>query len=589
MKGMMYNMKLELKSYLKLLSKYLKNQKIKVFFLAVILVIGIILQLINPLIIRKFIDTALNNDNNSLLIKIATLYILLALGQQLFSIITTYLAQKVGWSATNRLREDLVEHCLYLDMDFYKEKRPGELIEIVDGDINILFNFFSKMSIVLVSNLILLVGVLLMYFRESIVIGVAQAVFAAIAFWGLLKFKSKGTKYWKENRRISTNIFGFVGESINNTEDVKGNGAKEYVLNRFHKLLKEWLPVRQKSSIVGWSMFIVMLGLQAIGFAISFIIGTYLWKKDVVSIGTIYLFFNYSNYLIRPIDAIQRQLQDMQSASASISRIDELLLKESSVIDNKTDTIIDKDCGLSIDNITFGYDEDDEILRDVSFKIDKGKHIGLLGRTGSGKTTLARLLIRFYDVNSGEIKIGNHNIKDISLQELRNRIAYVTQEVQLFSGTIRDNLTFYDKTVSDERIYEAIREIGLEQWFDKFPKGLDSIIGINGIGFSAGEAQLLAFIRVFLKDPYFIILDEVSSKLDPETERQLQNAIIKLLDGRIGIIIAHRTWTINFVDEIVILEKGKILEYGNREELEKDINSQYYDLLKTGLQEGVAI
>lgn len=586
---MVVKMKLEVKAYLRILSKYLKEQKIKVAFLAIILIGGIALQLINPLIVRNFIDTALDNDNNSLLIKMAILYISLALMGQLISIMTTYLAQKVGWNATNSLREDLVEHCLYLDMDFYKEKRPGELIETIEGDVNILFNFFSKMGIVLISNSILVLGVLLMYFREEFRIGIAQTFFSIITFWTLLKFKNMGTRYWKENRKIATNIYGFVGESINNTEDVKANGAKDYVMYRFHKLLKEWFSVREKSSIVGWSMMIVILGLQAIGFAISFIIGTYLWKNDVISIGTIYLFFNYSNYLIKPIDAIQRQLQDMQSVGASISRIDELLLKESSVKDIKSDIVIDKDSSIVINDISFAYDKDDDILKNISFTIEKGQHIGLLGRTGSGKTTLARLLIRFYDVNSGEIKIGNHNIKDISLQELRNKVAYVTQEVQLFNGTIRDNLTFYDKTIDDEQIYEAIREIGLKKWFDKFPSGLDSTIGTNGIGFSAGEAQLLAFIRVFLRDPYFVILDEVSSKLDPETERQLQTAIIKLLEGRIGIIIAHRIWTINFVDEIVILEKGRILEYGNREELEKDVHSQYYDLLKTGLQEEVAI
>lgn len=196
--------------------------------------------------------------------------------------------------------------------------------------------------------------------------------------------------------------------------------------------------------------------------------------------------------------------------------------------------------------------------------------------------------MRFYDVNSGEIKLGEHNIKDIPLKELKKRVAYVTQEVQLFDGTIRDNLTFYNKNIKDHSIYEAIDEIGLSKWFQKFPNGLNTVLGANGIGLSAGESQLLTLVRVFLKNPYMIILDEVSSKLDPETERQLQSTIMKLLKGRIGIIIAHRIWTINFVNEIMILEKGKVIEYGSRKALEKDSSSKFHDLLKTGLQEVVA-
>jgi ATP-binding cassette subfamily B protein len=581
-------MKIRSKSSFVLLAKYLKNQKLKVFFLGIFIVCGIIVQLANPQIVKTFIDTALKNDNNSLLIKMAILYILLALAQQFLSITTNYLAQKVGWKATNSLREDLVEHCLNLDMDFHKEKRPGELIEVIDGDVNILFNFFSRMIILLVSNIILMVGVLLMYFRENIAIGIAQVIFCTIAFISLLKFKDIGKKYWKKDRGIATKIFGFVGESITNTEDVKANGAKDYVLLRLHEHLKEWFPARVNSSIAGWGMFMVNLTLQAFGFAISFIIGTYLWKRNVISVGTIYLFYTYTNYLLRPIDSIQRQLQDMQSASASISRIEEFLLKESSVKDSNSDLTIEEEVNLSVSNLTFGYDEDEEILKDISLKLESGKILGLLGRTGSGKTTLARLLIRFYDANSGDIMLGDNNIKDISLKELRSRVAYVTQEVQLFDGTIRDNLTFYDKSLKDESIYEAIKEIGLQQWFDKFPKGLNTLFGVNGIGLSAGEAQILTLVRVFLKNPYMIILDEVSSRLDPETERQLQNTIVKLLKGRIGIIIAHRIWTINFVHEIMILEKGRVLEHGKRQALEEDINSKFYSLLKTGLQEVVA-
>ena len=575
-------------SYIPMLIKYLKSQKLKVFFLLLLIVGSMCLQIVNPQIIKRFIDAALLNNNDAILIKMAFLYMGIAVIQQLFSIVTTYLSQKIGWNATNSLREDLMEHCLKLDMQFHKEKRPGELIEIIDGDVNILFNFFSRMGVMLLSSTLLILGVLFMYFREDYRIGIAEAFFCIISFIALLKVKNYGEKFWKKNREIATRLYGFVGEGISNMEDVKANGAKDYVMYRLHQLLKEWFPVRIESGVAGWGMFMISLLMQAIGFSIAFIMGTYLWKQDAISAGTIYLFYIYTYNLLRPIDNIQRQLQDLQSAAASISRIEDLLQKQSAVKDSDRDIHLDDCFDLAIDQVTFGYDEDEDILKDISFKLGRGKTIGLLGRTGSGKTTLARLLIRFYDVNKGEIRLGKHNIKDIPLTELKRRVAYVTQDVQLFNGTIRDNLTFYNKEIGDERIHTAIEEIGLLQWFEKFPQGLDTVLGIDGVGLSAGESQLLAFIRVFLKDPYMIILDEVSSRLDPETERQLQNTIVKLLKGRIGVIIAHRIWTIGFVDEIMILEKGRILEYGQRAVLEKNVHSQFNSLLQAGLQEVVA-
>lgn len=349
--GEKYTMKVKSKSFIRLLAKYLKNQKLMIFFLMVVILSGIAVQLINPQIVRNFVDTALKSNNNTALTKMAILYIILAVMQQFLAILTTYFAQKIGWSATNSLREDLVDHCLNLDMKFHKEKRPGELIEIIDGDVNMLFNFFSRMAIMLLSNTILMVGVLALYFREDYRMGIAQVIFCVIAFFVSMKFKNKGKKYWKKNREVATGLFGFVGESINNKEDVKANGAKGYVMYRLHEHLKEWYPSRIKSSVAGWGMFMISLALQAASFAISLVIGTYLWKKNMVTAGTILMFYNYTYYLVRPIDAIQRQLQDMQSAGASISRIEELLLKESTVKDSKSDLILNGKFDLSIDNL----------------------------------------------------------------------------------------------------------------------------------------------------------------------------------------------------------------------------------------------
>jgi ATP-binding cassette subfamily B protein len=240
---------------------------------------------------------------------------------------------------------------------------------------------------------------------------------------------------------------------------------------------------------------------------------------------------------------------------------------------------------VEIENLHFEYDEDTPVINDVSFRLEPGKTLGLLGRTGSGKTTLARLIVRLYDPTRGVIKLGGKNLNSLILKDLRKRIAYVTQDVQLFHASVRDNLSFFDPGISDETILKAIDDMGLSEWFKKLGSGLDTMLDANGGGLSAGEAQLLAFVRVFLKNPDLVILDEASSRLDPVTEQLVEKAVGKLLVNRTCIIIAHRLGTVQRANEILILDNGSVLEYGSREALAKDSNSRFHQLLKTGMEE----
>ena len=245
---------------------------------------------------------------------------------------------------------------------------------------------------------------------------------------------------------------------------------------------------------------------------------------------------------------------------------------------------------VELDNVSFSYaDEPDErILHDINLHLEPGKVLGLLGRTGSGKSTLARLLLRLYDVSSGELRVGGVNPAEVSLHGYRQRVAMVTQDVQLFQATIRDNLTFFNPTVPDEQILEVLVELGLDTWLNSLPNGLDSELSAGGGGLSAGQAQLLAFARVFLLDPGLVILDEASSRLDPATEQLLERAIDKLLYGRTAILIAHRLGTVQRTDEILILDKGAVVEHGDRIVLAATPNSRFYNLLRTGMEEVLA-
>lgn len=581
-------MKIPFKAYWNLLAKYLKPHLGKVVALGIALISSVGLQLINPQIVRFFIDSAVKQKPTTVLLKAAILFFCLAFVQQLLSLLTTYLGKHIGWVATNALRKDLVAHCLSLDMSFHKSLKAGELIERVDGDVSILLNFFSQLSIVIINNIILIIGVLLLLYREDWRIGLAQTIFVLITGFALVRAQNLAVPHWKAVRATSADFYGFVGEQISSTEDIKASGAISYTMKNFFEHIQKWYPKQKKATKLGYSMYLLYLALVATGNCIAFGMGAYLWKRGVITIGTIYLFYNYTSYIVAPMDQIRRQLQDLQKAGASISRVEELFTRESLIKDGTGPDLKDNNLEIAFDKVNFQYEQDVTVLRNLSFKLPQGKILGILGRTGSGKTTLARLMMRFYDTTEGDIYINNRSIKSIPLKNLREKVAYVTQDVQLFNATVRDNITLFNKSIKDEAILDIIKKMGIMPWYEALPKGLDTMLGANGTGLSAGESQLLAFIRVFLKDPKVVILDEASSRLDPATEKLIQNAILKLLEGRSGIIIAHRLWTVQCADEILILDQGKILEHNSRSLLEKDTNSNFHKLLNMGLEEVLA-
>jgi ABC-type multidrug transport system fused ATPase/permease subunit len=234
--------------------------------------------------------------------------------------------------------------------------------------------------------------------------------------------------------------------------------------------------------------------------------------------------------------------------------------------------------------VRFGYEEA-TVVRDLSFRLAPGEILGLLGRTGSGKTTVTRLLLRLYDPDAGSIRLGGVELRTARLADLRGHIGMVTQDVQLFQATVRDNIALFDPGISDERIFAALDALGLTEWVRGLPAGLDTVLGANGSGLSAGEAQLLAFTRVFLKDPGLVILDEASSRLDPATERLIERAVRTLLRDRTGIIIAHHLATVARADTILILEDGEVAEFGPRLALAHDPDSRFAALLRTGAAE----
>lgn len=618
-------MKIPLKQYAYLLASYLKPQRGRATLLAIILLSSIGLQILNPQLLGTFIDTALAGGSLQVLFMTAGLFTTVAFVTQVLEVAATYLSEKVAWTATNALRADLAEHCLRLDLSFHKSWTPGELVERVDGDVNALSRFFSQLTIYVIGNSILLLGILLILFLEDWRVGLLLSLFALTSLGTLLRIHSLSVPYWTNLSRVKAEFFGFLGEHLSGVEDLRANGAVSYVMNRFYQLLQRWLPIYYKARLSSAALEATLEGLSLLGNILALTLSAYLWSQEAITVGTIFVIFYYTNLLKTPIEKIQTELQDLQQAEASIYRIQELLQVPPQLGSANPKTLPKGALSVVTEQVWFSYEKSSEpessfitryaamqkqamsleqpqnpiindqepmtndtrqwILQNVSFHLPAGQTLGILGRTGSGKTTLARLLLRLHDPQKGSICLGNVPISEIALRELPRRVGLVTQDVQLFQATVRQNLTFFNAQISDEKILQALEILELSEWLRSLPKGLDTELGADSGGLSAGQAQLLALARVFLKDPGLVILDEASSRLDPTTENLIEGAMDRLLMERTTIIIAHRLKTVQKADNILILEDGRVIEYGARETLANTSSSRFAQLLKTGLTE----
>ncbi len=579
-------MSLPIKRYLALLVTYLKPQWGRTLLMGVLLLVNVGLQLLGPQMVRFFIDTVIARGPSSILALYALLLLAITLVDEGVSVATTYLSESVAWTATNQMRTDLLAHCLSLDMGFHKARTAGEMIERIDGDVDALSNFFSQFVIFLLTNVVLLVGVLIAVYFADWRAGRVLTIFSLATLLILLRLRRYAHPLWVSYRQLVATFYGFLGEHLAATEDMRGNGATGYIMQRFYQLLRPLLRSNRRTRMATSFSSATTLTIFVLGSALMMGLGAYLWSIRAITLGTVYLFWSYTDLLSQPIQQIRNQLQDLQQAEACIQRIEQLFSTQSAI--QESEQSIEPPSGplsVAFHNVTFGYNADEPLLCEVSFDIAPGRVLGILGRTGSGKTTLVRLLFRLYDAQEGEISLGGSPLKALALRGLRQRIGMVTQDVQLFNAPVRDNLTFFNRAIDDARLLQVIDTVGLSRWYQTLPSGLDSMLGADGQGLSAGEAQLLAFARVFLKDPGLVIFDEASSRLDPATERLIERAVSSILINRTGIVIAHRLATIQRADDILILEDGRIREYGPREALAADPLSRFSHLLQVGLEE----
>jgi ATP-binding cassette subfamily B protein len=602
-----------LRQYRELLSRYLKPQTKWVLLMAAFLLAGIAIKLINPQVLRYFLDTAQGGGATRSLNTAAGLFLTLAILQEGMSLATHYTAALVGWSSTNRLRADLALHVLRLDMPFHKSHTPGELIDRADGDVTHLSNFLSMFTVNVVGNGLLVVGILVLLFRENAWVGLGMVAYTLLTMLVLRSIQQLAVPRWAAERQSSAMLYGYIEERISGAEEIRAAGAEAYVMRRLYEYMRDFTR-KTRAAVVFSSLTYNLTNLvYVLSYAAGLAVGVFLYTRGEASLGTAYLITYYVGMLSDPLQSIRGQAEDLQQASANIQRINELFNLRPQVSDPlygdvaQQKTLPSGPLLVSFQEVSFQYDDNQnggngtqgedvgeknssgqgKTLTNVSFEIQPGRVLGILGRTGSGKSTLTRLLFRLYDPDLGSVWLGGVNLREVRLDDLRQRVAMVTQDVQLFQATVRDNLTFFNRAIPDEQLEHVLKQLRLWEWAQSLPKGLDTpLAGAQSL--SAGEAQLLAFARVFLKDPGLVILDEASSRLDPATETLMERAVDRLFAERTGVVIAHRLKTVQRADDILILENGCVVEYGSRITLTNNITSRFYHLLQTGLEEALA-
>jgi ABC-type multidrug transport system fused ATPase/permease subunit len=569
-----------------LLATYLRPEWRRVVVLGVLLLAGIGLQLANPQIAKLFIDRAEAGEPLEQLVWIALLFIAVALVTQVATIAETYVAEDLGWRTTNALRADLTRHVLELDAGFHAEHTPGELIERIDGDVSAIADFFARFVVQVLGNAVFLVGVLVLLYAEDWRIGALLSLCVLV----VLAYLSRGGGFVavrsRRARQAAAEVSAFLEERLGGLADLKSSGADAYVLRGLETRLATRFA-RVGSSVMAGSLFNSVVGIVlVIGTAAALALSAGLYIVGGLTLGSVYVVFRYTGMLRQPLERLTRQMNRFQQAAGGIVRVSQLLTTRAELVDG-SGALPEGALSVELDAVSFAYSAE-PVLRGVSARLEVGEVLGLLGRTGSGKTTLSRLLFRLHDPSQGAVRLGGVDLRQVEMAKLRARIGLVTQDVQLFQGTLRDNVCMFDRSIDDAQLCQVFAHLGLDDWLDALPGGLDTALGAGGRGLSAGEAQLVALTRVFLKSPGLVVLDEASSRLDPVTEQRLERAVTRLLEGRTGVVIAHRLATVQRADRIMILDDGRIAEYGRRLDLAGDADSRFARLWRAGMSEVLA-
>lgn len=559
----------------RLLAAYLRPERHRVAALVAVLVVAMLLPVAGPVLIGRFVDSAAAGRPVSSLLAMAGAFLAVAVGADALQLVVAWRSVRMAWRVGNRLRTDLARHALGLELAWHGEHSPGVLIERIDGDIDALTKFASTAVLQLLGNAVLLSGVfavsLLIDWRAGLLIGAATLVAAAL----LARLRTAAVPAHDDEREVLGRLYGDLEERLGGLEDLRANGAGRYALHRLHEHSALWWRAARRASLKGDGAYVAAGIAFSAGSALTLALGVFLFRRGQMSIGSVLVLFRFSQMIREPLEHIAEQMREFQKASAGARRASRLLATRPSIVDGPGTALPEGPLAVDLDAVTFAYGDGRTVLADLDLHLAPGTVLGVVGRTGSGKTTLGRLLLRFWDVSEGAVRVGGVDVREATIAELRRRVGIVTQEVELLRASVRDNLTLLGAVpADDDRLTEVLEAVDLDGWLAELPEGLDTVLeGTDTL--SAGEAQLLAFARVFLADPGLVVLDEASSRLDPVTESRITTAVDRLLADRTVVVIAHRLATLDRADEILVLDHGRVVEHGPRDDLAGDPTSRY--------------
>ena len=561
-----------------LINGYLSKYKIALIIVFIFAIGSTIFTIVGPKILGNATTEIFNGLISKLsggdginfkkIAQISITLLILYLTSAAFSFIQGFTMTGVSQKITYKLRNDIAIKINKLPMKFFDKKTNGEVLSIITNDIDTLSMNLNQSITQIITAICTIIGILVMMFSINWQMTLISLVILPVAGFIVKIIVGKSQKYFQKQQEYLGHVNGQVEEVYGGLNIVKAFNGEEKVTQKFENANNELYKSGWRSQFLSGLMHPIMNFISNIGYVGVAVVGGYLAVNGTITVGNIQSFIQYNKQFTQPINQIAQISAILQSMVAAAERIFEFLEEPEEVSTEKGNIDIDKLKGnVTFDSVKFGYDENNIVIHNFNSKVHEGQKIAIVGPTGAGKTTMVKLLMRFYDVTEGKILIDGHNIQDFNRGELRKMFGMVLQDTWLFGGTVKENIKYGREDATDDEVIEAAKAAHVHHFIKTLPNGYNSIINEESSNISAGQKQLLTIARVILANPKILILDEATSSIDTRTEIQIQSAMDNLMKGRTSFIIAHRLSTIKNADLILVMNHGDIIEQGKHEEL----------------------